>query len=105
MPFGFGVWCSFLYVGVRTRHRGWLLSAALYLVLLLSAFAFNATGLDSAGNEDPTMSAIAAALLLLTWIAGAVHARVIHDSVRDRMTLAKEQGRHPGRQHGPPAMR
>lgn len=35
LPIGLGAWAAFLYVGVRARHRAWLLTAGVYGALLI----------------------------------------------------------------------
>ncbi|GAA2588463.1 serine/threonine-protein kinase [Actinomadura fulvescens] len=63
---GFTSWTSFLYIGIRHRHRLWLISSAVYLVLLV----FMITMMEIRGQE----SAWFVGSLLVLVCAAPVHA-------------------------------
>jgi len=86
IPFGLGVWGTFLYIGVRTRRWEWLAWSFAYLSMIVLGGFLNALGDD----RDPMLSATAGILWLVAWVGGALHARWIHGQVRT--ALAQSSG-------------
>ena len=82
IPCGFATWATFAYIGLRTRQRRWVVAGAGYLAALLAAVVANAVGND----EDPTLGVIASVLMLTVWIGGMVHAQLVRDEVRARLS-------------------
>ncbi len=79
VPFGLGTWASFAYIGVRLHQRRWLVAAGVYLGAFLAAVVANAVG------DGPALVGGAVGLWLGTWVAGLVHAELIHDEVGHRL--------------------
>ncbi|WP_067547533.1 ComEA family DNA-binding protein [Nocardia crassostreae] len=86
---GFLTWASFLYIGVRTKHRPWLISAAVYFAATIGIFVL--LGLSGPTDDDvasgkaapptPTQQTIddwGAGALIAVWIGGIVHALLAH---------------------------
>jgi DNA-binding SARP family transcriptional activator len=71
---GFGVctWLSFLYIGVRARHRNWLLLAVAYLS--------GACILAALPNSPSWVVTLGGFWLLTLWGGGAVHAVLVNRS-------------------------
>ncbi len=61
-------WAVFLYAGIRTRRRLWLLFAGVYLAALLIAFAVGN------GHNDDAQANIEGAMLICLAGAGSAHA-------------------------------
>ncbi|WP_433176978.1 protein kinase domain-containing protein [Actinoallomurus sp. CA-150999] len=70
LAFGFLTWVSFLYVGIRHRHRPWLVAAAVYVVLTAAGGVLVMTTTDKNG----VASTPAALFWLLLFLGGVVHA-------------------------------
>jgi DNA uptake protein ComE-like DNA-binding protein len=78
IPLGFTTWTAFLYIGIRARRPLWLACSAIYAATLAGYAA-----LDTPPHPASTARGIAAALALITWIGGGIHATVIsNDAVR-----------------------
>lgn len=78
IPLGFTTWAAFLYIGVRARRPAWLAWAAVYAATLAGYAA-----LDTPRHPSSTAQGMAAALAMVTWIGGGIHATVIsNDAVR-----------------------
>ena len=60
-------WISFFYIGIRTKHRRWLVWGAVYSVPFILTM-FTGESSDSSG------SALSGFLLLIAWIGG--HSRI-----------------------------
>lgn len=71
---GFVTWASFLYIGIRARHRPWIMAAALYAIAAVFILAVIQTSKD---NRRP-IDAVASILLVLTWAGGFVHALIVN---------------------------
>jgi DNA-binding SARP family transcriptional activator len=74
LGFGMWTWLSFLYIGMRARRRNWLLIAAAYAALVVSACIL----IDIA--DSPWLSTLAGSWLLVIWAGGAVHALFVNRS-------------------------
>lgn len=70
LALGFLTWGSFLYIGVRHRHRAWLIAAALYGALTVAVGALILTTTDGQG----VTSAPAALCWLALFLGGIMHA-------------------------------
>ncbi|WP_433136080.1 serine/threonine-protein kinase [Actinomadura nitritigenes] len=70
LALGFLTWGSFLYIGVRHRHRAWLIAAAVYGVLTVAVGALILTTTDGQG----VTSAPAALCWLALFLGGIMHA-------------------------------
>lgn len=70
LALGFLTWGAFLYIGVRHRHRAWLIAAAAYGVLTVAVVALILTTTDGQG----VTSAPAALCWLALFLCGIMHA-------------------------------
>jgi hypothetical protein len=77
VAFGWFTWISFGYVGVRHRHRPWVIAAAIYFAVPVAGLALTVT---SAGLTAQTY--IGLALWLLPWPVGFGHALWVNFSTR-----------------------
>jgi hypothetical protein len=78
LPLGLTTFAAFLYIGIRARRRRWLAWAGVYAATLTGWLVLTApTHMSSAAQG------VGAALWLVTWIGGGVHAIVVSsDAVR-----------------------
>lgn len=72
---GFLTWTSFLYLGLRTRHRPFLYWAAGYFAVI--AFALVITPDEDDGSLSSALSTVG---VIAVWLGGFVHAVVVHKS-------------------------
>ncbi|GAB4584847.1 hypothetical protein Ntsu_26790 [Nocardia sp. IFM 10818] len=99
---GFLTWTSFLYIGVRTKNRSWLISAAVYaaatvgLIVLLSLGG--PTDADVAAAKAPprtrtqeTISDWGSGALIAVWLGGIVHALLARPHYLHRLHTAQQQ--------------
>ncbi len=78
LPVGLTTFAAFLYIGIRARRPRWLVWAGVYAATLAGWLV-----LDSPANPGNTAQGVGAALALITWIGGGVHALVVsNDAVR-----------------------
>jgi len=78
LPFGLTTFAAFLYIGVRARRPRWLVWAGVYAATLAGWLV-----LDAPAHPGNTAQGVGAALALITWIGGGVHALVVsNDAVR-----------------------
>src|SRR5215212_130496 len=77
IPLGLGTWAAFLYAGLRKSKRIWLIDAAIYLVLLVVAWAYIATHHGERGG----LHSLSSLLLFALWIGGFAHALAIRPRV------------------------
>jgi len=78
LPVGLTTFAAFLYIGIRARRRRWLVWAGVYAATLAGWLV-----LDAPANPGNTAQGVGAALALITWIGGGVHALVVSsDAVR-----------------------
>jgi serine/threonine protein kinase len=96
--FGLGTWLSFGYIAARHRRLSWLLAAAAYLVLAVTAFALVGSGPEqvSASDMGPIQTDIGMVIGLLLWPAGILHALWINMTVRLRLRDQKDHDRWEG---------
>lgn len=80
IPLGFTTWAAFLYIGVRARRPVWLAWAAVYAATLAGYAA-----LDTPVHPSSTAKGVAAALALVTWIGGGIHAILVSNDARRRI--------------------
>jgi hypothetical protein len=82
--FGAGAWMSFAYIAARHRRLSWLVVAAVYLVLPVTAFALIDTGPEPTNplENDPLQTTIGVVMILLLWPAGFIHALWVNVTVR-----------------------
>jgi Helix-hairpin-helix motif len=71
VPFGFGIWAAFLYIGVRLARWRWLVCAPLYLGLAVGSYVLLTTPIRDLG---PLSWAWAGVSPLVLWVVGAAHA-------------------------------
>ena len=78
VPLGLTTWAAFLYVGIRARRPQWIGFAALYAATMVGYLI-----LDTPAHPSGPAMGVAAALALLNWIGGGIHALAISsDAVR-----------------------
>ena len=78
LPVGLTTFAAFLYIGIRARRPRWLVWAGVYAATLAGWLV-----LDAPANPSNTAQGVGAALALITWIGGGVHALVVsNDAVR-----------------------
>lgn len=78
LPVGLTTFAAFLYIGIRARRRRWLVWAGVYAATLAGWLVLSAPDRPSS-----TAQGVGAALALVTWIGGGVHALVVsNDAVR-----------------------
>jgi DNA uptake protein ComE-like DNA-binding protein len=78
LPVGLTTFAAFLYIGIRARRRRWLAWAGVYAATLAGWLV-----LDTPAHPGNTAQGVGAALALITWIGGGVHALVVsNDAVR-----------------------
>lgn len=90
LPFGVGIWATFLYLAVRLRRLVYLVWAALYLAALIGVLQVNARA-----SGDPDGETIAAILMCGLWAAGILHSAFIRVAVRtqlDALAWRRENG-------------
>lgn len=80
LGFGFTTWAAFLYIGIRARHRAWLVWAAVYAALLVVAVV-----LDGQANPSYTAESVAAVALLIAWAGGTAHAAAVRKDAGQRL--------------------
>jgi len=85
LPLGFTTWAAFAYVGIRARRARWLAWAVVYAATLAAYLA-----LDTPSHPTNEAKTIAAALALLTWVGGGVHAFVISDDAVRRIAATAD---------------
>ena len=86
LPLGWLSWAAFGYLGVRLRHRPWLLAAAGYLALTTVAwllFSFRT-------SEDDWKAGVFAGITFAVWIAAFVHALIIRGEALDRLSVDED---------------
>lgn len=74
LGFGLCTWLSFLYIGLRARHRKWLLISAGHA--FLSTIAFVLVGI----TNSQSVTVLAGTLLLILWGGGSIQALVVNRS-------------------------
>jgi DNA uptake protein ComE-like DNA-binding protein len=78
LPVGFTTFAAFGYIGIRAHRRRWLAWAGVYAATLAGWLV-----LDTPAHPNSTAQGVGAALALITWIGGGVHALVVsNDAVR-----------------------
>ncbi len=78
LPLGLTTFAAFGYIGIRARRRRWRAWAAVYAATLAGWLV-----LDTPAHPGSTARGAGAALWLVTWIGGGVHALVVsNDAVR-----------------------
>lgn len=81
---GFGAWLSFGYLAARHRRLPWLVAAATYVGLTVTAFVLIVVSPNS-GNGPLTVSAIiGVSLLVALWPAAIIHALWVNFGNRPR---------------------
>ncbi|MFI6866829.1 hypothetical protein [Nocardia sp. NPDC050406] len=85
--FGFTTWMGFLYIGIRTRHRVWLMSAfahfagAVLLITLIIVSGPTKSEIDSGAAQrtatQEMFNNFGAACLFVLWLAGVVHSLIV----------------------------
>ena len=83
VPLGLTTWAAFLYAGLRTKRKSLLGFAALYGATLAGWLVLDA------GNARGTAAAGGAALWVVTWIGGLVHALAIRRTVAIDLGIAE----------------
>ncbi len=68
-------WTSYLYIGIKSKRRSWLIWAGVWGAWFILAM-FLPTG--SKGEESTTAESIAGGALAIAWIAGIIQALVIN---------------------------
>ncbi|MCW2917193.1 MAG: serine/threonine protein kinase [Actinomycetia bacterium] len=93
--FGMGTWLSFGYIAARHKRLSWLLAAAAYLVLAVTAFALIGSSPEArnASDADPVQTTIGMVMALLLWPAGFLHALWVNTTVRLRLRDQKDPDR------------
>jgi hypothetical protein len=81
VPFGFGVWASFVCLAVRTREPRWLGWAAAYMAPVLMGLYL----IELAHGQDARLASVGSMLSMLAWGVGVLHALRIRDDVRLRL--------------------
>jgi len=81
VPFGLTTWAAFLYIGIRARRSRWLAWAAVYAAGLAAFLT-----LDTADGRNGAVAGAAAAIGLLTWFGGFVHATVVSNAAVRRIS-------------------
>jgi hypothetical protein len=71
--FGFLGWIAFLYIGIRTKQRKWILWAVLYAVPLGLAFTLNPLIYSSTDVPEPVLNGVTA-LTFAIWGISIIHA-------------------------------
>jgi hypothetical protein len=99
--FGLGTWLSFGYIAARHRRLSWLIAAAAYLVLGVTAFALIGSGPEQvkATETGPIQTDIGMVIGLLAWPAGVLHALWVNMTVRLPLLERADHDRWAG---GPP---
>ena len=87
IPLGFTTWAAFLYIGVRARRPVWLAWAAVY-----AATRAGYAALDTPVHPSSTAKGVAAALALVTWIGGGIHAILVSNDARRRIQDRTDPG-------------
>lgn len=72
-------WVSFLYAGIRTRQRSWIIWAGAYFLLVLPALIF---------ESDPTVG-----LAVIVWFVSSIHAFLIRAEYLRRVAVARVERR------------
>ncbi len=85
LPLGLTTWAAFLYIGIRAKRINWTVWAAIYAAALVTGLV-----LDTPAHPSSSAEGIAAALLLLTWIGGGVHAFVVSTDAARRIRSGKD---------------
>lgn len=80
VPLGLTTWAAFLYIGVRARRPRWLAWAAVYAALVAVWIT-----LDTPDHPSDTAAGVAAALGLLAWIGGGIHACAVSGDATRRI--------------------
>ncbi|MBO0732592.1 MAG: helix-hairpin-helix domain-containing protein [Acidimicrobiaceae bacterium] len=80
LPLGFTTWAAFLYIGLRARRPRWLVWAGVYGGLLAGFLV-----LDAPHKPSSTAEGVAAALALLCWVGGGIHALAISNDAERKM--------------------
>jgi serine/threonine protein kinase len=79
LPFGMTTWAGFLYIGVRTERRAWLLASGVYaagaFLIVVLALA-SPEGPDGHVDDGAWQSIAGMTVMATTWIGGCVHALV-----------------------------
>jgi hypothetical protein len=81
VPWGVGVWATFVCLGIRTRETRWLAWAAAYAAPVLLGLRLIAL----AHGQDARLASVGSMLLGLAWGIGVLHALRIRDEVRLRL--------------------
>jgi DNA-binding SARP family transcriptional activator len=74
---GLTTWVSFLYIGLRSSRRDWVLIAGGYGVGALAAVLVSAGDGDSPASARSTFAGF---LLLVLWVGGSIHALAVNGS-------------------------
>lgn len=78
LPLGLTTFAAFGYIGIRARRRRWLAWAGVYAATLAGWLV-----LDTPAHPSGAARGLGAALWLVTWVGGGVHAVVVsNDAVR-----------------------
>jgi DNA uptake protein ComE-like DNA-binding protein len=78
-------WAVFLMLGIRARHRAWLVWSAVYAALTV-AFAI----LEALPDPGGTAAEIAVIPLIFTWFGGIAHVTVISQDATRRIWRAND---------------
>lgn len=81
--FGLTTWIGFLYIGLRTERRAWLLASGVYaaaaLLIIVLALA-SPEGPDGHVDNSAWQSIAGMTLMMTAWIGGCIHAVVANVS-------------------------
>jgi hypothetical protein len=75
LGFGLLTWAAFLYIGLRTHHRPWLVASALYGTAAISVVAIISS---SPAEGARPIDAVGGLILVLEWAVGFAHALVVN---------------------------
>ncbi|MDB5096797.1 MAG: hypothetical protein JWM80_1218 [Cyanobacteria bacterium RYN_339] len=79
LPLPFLSWAAFAYIGLRAKHRPWLIAAAVYLAPVLFMFTEIGPGPNTALTD------LAVGLVFLATIAATAHGFAIRHEYRERL--------------------
>jgi hypothetical protein len=82
VPLGLLSFGAFLYVGIRARHRGWVVAGVAYAAVLYTGFLVIVSS-----EDDSLASNVGVTLVLLGWGVSLVHAFAIRGTYLERMEL------------------
>lgn len=93
---GMATWASFLYIGMKTRTRAWLVAAGVYTVLLVGVIVLlelggpSDTEVDAGAVRTATQQTIhewTGGAIIAVWVAGIVHALLVRPHFLRKLAL------------------